>query len=434
MSRALLFFLLAVLATATGPLAQEAKGAKGTAFRVAYDCRTRGCDRDFFQTELPYLQFVRDQGDADVFVLITGDRTGAGGRRYTLFVEGRGAYKGQESTLTVTVPADATNDDERRAIASRLALGVVGYIAGTNVGERLSIAYDAPPEAPGGSAAPEADPWNGWTFRLDANGDANGESSRFDFSGRAGASASRVTERWKTRVGVNGNYSRREFTRISDTSGEDTTTVFERSDYGGFGLVARSLGPHVSAGVEVSASQNTFSNYTARVVAGPGVEYSLFPYAEATRRVATVSYSVGAEFASYTDSTIFGKIQEFLPQHSFRARTEFSQPWGSFDLSLSGQQYLTGPFDKYEMGLGGGLNVRLARGLELRLGGNASIIQNQLSLAAGDLSEEDILLQQQQQATSFRYFTRVGISYSFGSIFNSVVNQRFDRGGVLVVG
>ncbi|OZC04346.1 DUF481 domain-containing protein [Rubricoccus marinus] len=432
MSRALAF-LLVLLAAASAPLAQEAKGAKATAFRVAYDCRTGGCDRDFFQTELPYVQFVRDQGDADVFVLITGDQTGSGGRRYTLFVEGRGPYKGQESTLTITVPSDATDDDERRAIASRLALGMAGYLAQTAVGERLYVSYDAPPEAAGGIEAPLVDPWNGWTFRLNGNANANGESSFFGFNGSGGASASRATERWKTRVSVYGNYNRREFDQTSSSTGNDTTIVSERSDFGGNGLVARSLGPHLSTGFEVSAGRNTFSNYTARFVLGPGVEYSFFPYAEATSRVITASYSVGMEFAAYTDSTIFDEIQEILPQHSLRARAEFAQPWGSFDLSFTGQQYLS-KLERYEAGIGGGLNIRLARGLQLNVGGNASVIQNQLSLAAGDLSPEEILLQQQQQATSFRYNGRVGISYSFGSIFNSAVNTRFDRGGVLVVG
>jgi len=32
-------------------------------------------------------------------------------------------------------------------------------------------------------------------------------------------------------------------------------------------------------------------------------------------------------------------------------------------------------------------------------------------------------------ATGYRYFATVGISYSFGSIFNNVVNPRFGSSG-----
>lgn len=431
MSRLFASLLLFALASAA-PLAQEGKLEKSTSFRVAYDCRTGGCDRDFFQTELPYVQFVRDQGDADVYVLITGDRTGGGGRRYTLLIEGRGAYKGQEITLTTTVSPDATGDDERRAIASRMALGISGFLAGTPVGERLSISYDAPEASVGEADEPQYDPWKGWTFRLRGSSNFNGESSFFGFNGDGGVSAERVTGNWKTRVGLFGNYNRREFSGTDSETGETTTTVSERSNFGANGIAARSLGPRHTVGMEASYGRNTFSNYAARVVVGPGVEVSLFPYDESTSRLVTASYSIGAEYAAYSDSTIFDQIEEILPQHSLRARAEFAQPWGSFDFSLTGQQYLS-KLDKYEMGIGGGLNIRLARGLQLNLNGDASVIQNQLSLSATDLTAEEILLQQQQQATSFRYFGRVGISYRFGSIFNSAVNPRFSRGGVLVI-
>ena len=83
----------------------------------------------------------------------------------------------------------------------------------------------------------------------------------------------------------------------------------------------------------------------------------------------------------------------------------------------------------------GGLNVRLARGLQVNLGGSAAYIRNQLSLAAGGLTTEEILTQQRQQATNFRYYGNVGVSFSFGSIYNAAVNPRFvDGGGVIVAG
>ena len=415
-------------------LAPEAAAQEASALRVAYDCQTRGCDRDFFQTELPYVQFVRDQGDADVFVLITGDRTGSGGRRYSLFFQGRGGFADEEKTLTVSTSLDATDDDERRAIASRLSLGLATFVARTPLADRLTVVYDGP--AAGEAATPEAeqdDPWNGWTFRTRANSFFRGESRQSSFNGNGRLSADRVTDLWKLEVDVFGNYGRDTFESTTD-AGDDTTFVSERSGYGGGVLLVRSLGDRLSAGLQVSASSNTFSNYRARVVGGPGVEVSLFPYDEVTRRLVTASYSLGLEVAAYRDTTIFGVIDEVLPQHSARVGAELAQPWGSVNVELTAQQYLS-QLDKYQVGLGGGINVRLARGLQLNLGGNASLIENQLSLSAEGLTTEEILTRQEQQATSFRYFGNVGISYAFGSIFNAVVNPRFSEGGgVIIIG
>ena len=52
-------------------------------------------------------------------------------------------------------------------------------------------------------------------------------------------------------------------------------------------------------------------------------------------------------------------------------------------------------------------------------------IRDLIDLEKGDASTEDVLLRIRQFATGYSYFVNFGISYSFGSIFNSVVNPRF---------
>ncbi len=403
----------------SAPLAQEATTG---ALRVAYDCQTGGCDRDFFQTELPYVQFVRDQGDADVFVLINGESTGGGGTRYTLAFTGRKTYDGQTNTLTTSVPADATSDDSRRALLSRLRLGLTGYVARTPLAERLTIGYEAP-EASGDADVPEVDPWNGWVFRLRGSTFFDGQSRSSSFSGNGNVSATRTTEAWKTRLSVFSSYNRSEF-EISD----DETFVSERSSQSASGFVARSLGDHLTAAFDAGLSRNTFFNYDALFTAGPAVEYSLFPYSESTQRLVTARYGVDLRAVAYVDTTIFGEISEVLPQHTLRLGVELAQPWGSVNASANAQQYLSQP-SKYDAGLFGGINVRLARGLQLNLGGSVSYIRNQLNLPAGGLTPEEILTEQRELATNFRYFGNVGLTYSFGSIYNAVVNPRFSDGG-----
>ncbi|MFH1686770.1 MAG: hypothetical protein ABIE70_04525 [bacterium] len=43
----------------------------------------------------------------------------------------------------------------------------------------------------------------------------------------------------------------------------------------------------------------------------------------------------------------------------------------------------------------------------------------------GEASDEDVLLRRHELATSYDYYMSVGISYTFGSIYNDVVNARF---------
>jgi hypothetical protein len=45
------------------------------------------------------------------------------------------------------------------------------------------------------------------------------------------------------------------------------------------------------------------------------------------------------------------------------------------------------------------------------------------------LKKEVILLRQRQLLTGYQYYFNFGISYSFGSLFNNIVNPRFGGGG-----
>ena len=73
------------------------------------------------------------------------------------------------------------------------------------------------------------------------------------------------------------------------------------------------------------------------------------------------------------------------------------------------------------------MDVRLFKGFALNLEGRAASIHDQLYLALGEASAEEVLARQRQLATSYRRSFRVGISYTFGSIFSSVVNTRLSN-------
>ena len=70
------------------------------------------------------------------------------------------------------------------------------------------------------------------------------------------------------------------------------------------------------------------------------------------------------------------------------------------------------------------INLRIIQGLALRVTGRFQLIRDQINLPKGEVSIEDLLLRQRQIATDFKNTISLGLSYTFGSIFNNIVNTR----------
>ena len=100
------------------------------------------------------------------------------------------------------------------------------------------------------------------------------------------------------------------------------------------------------------------------------------------------------------------------------------QPWGSSYASVRLSQFLT-KADKYSISAFGEANVRIFKGFSVNMFGEIARTRDQLYLPAAGATPEEILVRQQQLATDYQYYLSFGISYSFGSIFNNVVNPRF---------
>ncbi len=391
---------------------------------VFQDCQTFGCDDDFFRRDLPFVRWVRDREAADVHVLVTSEATGGGGRRYRVAFLGQGEFAGEDLELEYVSGADATNDEVRRGLAGTLRFGVLPYLWGRDVAERLSVRYEpaSPEAAAAGPSAPVDDPWNLWVFRTGLSGFFNGESSTSTQRLSGSLSAQRTTETWK--LSLRGNASRRE----SEFTLEDRVVESVVEDWTVTGLAARSLGEHWTAGVRTSAGSSSFRNQRLAVRAAPGVEFSVFPYDESSRRELTFLYSVGANYFDYEERTIFEEVEETRFDQTLTAQLDFNQPWGEARIFTDASHYLH-DLDLWRATLGGNLEIRLFKGFSVNAGGRYSWIRDQLFIPQGDATDDEILTQQQQLATNFSYFMSFGVSYTFGSVFNSVVNPRFGGGG-----
>ncbi|MBA3406158.1 MAG: hypothetical protein H0U13_16000 [Gemmatimonadaceae bacterium] len=415
-----LFAAFAASVNATNLLAQQASAA-ASPIRVFIDCQYDGCDFDFFRTEIPFVDYVRNRQDAALNVFITRQRTAAGGNAFTLNFIGQKQLAGTVDTMLLSTPQAATEDEIRRGLARTIKLGLVRYVARSPLAERLQVTLLPAASSVAGPAARSADDgWNFWVFRTRANGFFNGEKSqRFaDLSGSV--SANRTTDAWKLNLSLNGNYGEGKFTFSNGTKFANYS-----HSYGINELVVRSLTPHWSAGQRASVSSSTFLNQKLAARFAPAVEYNVFPYSESTRRQLTFLYTAGVTSFTYEDTTIFDKLSEVRPHHSLTSSLGLKQPWGSVSTSLEAASYLD-DFSKRRIVMFNSLDVRVFKGLSINLFSEAALVRDQLHLVKGKLSDEDILLRQRQLATSYRYFASLGVTYTFGSALNNVVNTRFD--------
>ena len=397
--------------------------------RVFLDCPGfMGCDFDYFRTEITFVNWVRQREDAHVHVLVTSLETGGGGLEFTVAFIGLKQFAHTADTLHYIASRDNTGDEMRAGVAHVLKLGLMRFVARTPLAAKIEISYAAPTT----TTAAVHDRWNYWVFRVSENGNYFAEESSNSLSMHSSASATRTTAAWKMNFSGSYQYSESNYhvpvyDSLGNQIGTETIGNITRS-MGTSALVVRSLGARWSAGATTSATQSTRRNYRLLASLAPALEYDLWPYAESTRRRLTLQYALGVAVARYADTTIYGKTAETLFDQTLSLSLNVTQPWGSASGSLEGATYLH-DLSKRHVTFFGGANVRLFKGLSVNFFGEVSLIHDQLNLSKELVGTDDVLLARRQLATNYSYSTFFGLSYSFGSAINNVVNPRFDRGG-----
>lgn len=392
---------------------------------VFIDCRF--CDEAHIRREITFVNYVRDRLQADVHVLITTQRTGSGGQEYTLTFIGQNKALGMNDTLIFATKQSDTQDMIRTTLISNLKIGFARYVAKTPLAEYLSVTYKRPTKA-----AQVVDRWDYWVFSISFNSFINGEKLQDYLSLWGSLSARRITEEWKISFSFSANYNENNYSfETVDAKGQKgkmTISSFSRSQSFS-GLITKSHTDHWSYGAFGSAYASTYSNISFSWTLAPAIEYDVFPYSESTRKILRILYRINYSSTSYLEETIFEKTSERLWSQSLSFSLSVKQPWGSVGGALEGSHYLH-DFDKKRLRVSGNLSLRLFEGFSLNFFGSYSRINDQLSLRKGTASQEEVLLRRTQLATSYSYYASIGLSYTFGSIYNNIVNPRFgDSGG-----
>ena len=397
--------------------------AQGAVPRIFLDCQR--CDFDYLRREVTFVNYVRDRRDAQVHVLVTTRSTG-GGTEWSFGFIGLEEFEGTDITLEYNTSRTDTDDEVRTGYAQVLRIGVLNYLVDSPLAGQIEISYRAAAEEERQlMATPADDPWNFWVFRGSFETDWEGEQRQTERSISGSFSANRTTEEWKIRASSRGEFDTESF-ELSD----GRTLTSDSQNYGASAQVVRSLGDHWGASVRGAFDSSTFENQDQAFSFAPGIEYNIFPYAESSRRQLTFTYEIGTSYVNYEEETIFDVVSETLFDETLLASYDVTQPWGESGLSVELAHFLDHP-SQYRAEFRGDTEFRIFRGLSLEFSGEFSLVRDQRFLAKEGATDEEILLRRRALGTDYQYELTVGFSYTFGSIFNNVVNPRFAgrRGG-----
>ncbi|PIU45732.1 MAG: hypothetical protein COS95_02155 [Ignavibacteriales bacterium CG07_land_8_20_14_0_80_59_12] len=380
--------------------------------KIFVDCTD--CDLDYIRTQVAFTNYVRDRLEAQIHILITSQTTGSGGKEYTLVFIGQHEFQGMNDTLRFATTKSATEDDIRKEFVRTLKLGLVRYTAKTPLAEYISVSFKEPSQP-----AAVKDTWNYWVFSLSLHGYINGQKSQTFRTVSGSISADRVTADVKISLSTNAFYNESNF-----TIGDQKVVSISRGQ-GFYAMSVWSLSEHWSIGGFASAYTSTYQNVKFSPRVAPAIEYDVFPYSASTLKQLTFLYRLNYEHYWYYEETIYDKLEQALPGESLSLTLILKQPWGSVSTALAGAHYFY-DFRRNNLTLSGSMTLKLFEGLSVSLGGFVSMIHDQLSLPKRGATPEEILLQRRQLETGYRYFSFVGVTYTFGSIYNNIVNPRFN--------
>jgi hypothetical protein len=415
--------LVLIILIPTLSIAQDAQNQADTlrkgAAKIFIDCFN--CDMNYTRKQIPYVNYVRDVKEAQVYILVTSQNAGNGGHQYTITFQGQEEFIGMNDTLVYTSNPDETSTIIREKKTNLMKMGLMRYVARTPIFNEIEITNNSNLEQ-----ELVIDKWNNWVFELSTEPFFVSEEANKRVFLRNSVNISKVTEDIKLQSEMDQFYSKEKFIEYANTDSAITET-YTTNEIRMDNLFVKSLGEHWSAGFKMALGSSTRENYEFSTEVLPSIEYDIYPYSEATHRQLRILYGVGIRYNDYLESSVYFKTREILYKQALNFAFQVQKKWGSINLSLIGSTYLH-DFSRNRINLNTEVNLRIFKGFSLRIDGGIAHINDQLNLRKGDISEAERLLKLKEIATKYRVEGRIELTYTFGSIYNNIVNPRFGNG------
>ena len=376
--------------------------------KVYLDCR---CDDNYIKQQTSFLEYVRDQDLADIEIIIRDIRTPTGTRSFEIQIDGNNEFKEISSSAIVSGFVTDTSGTLRDKLLNKLKLSLIPFLDKAKYVINIDINSNFDEDII------NDDKWKNWVFELSGSYNNDKEESRKTNRYEIEFEIDKLTEDWRIGMEISRNESNRKFISNDDVYISNRKTTSFR------GRVIRSISDHFSAGIFLGAYQNTYENIDFNRYIEPALEYSFYPYKDVLSKEITLAYRIGTGKRNYIEKTIYGYEKQNLTSQKLSLNIRFRQKWGNISSYLNATQFLNDGTKK-RLSLRSNLDIRVYEGLAVRFSGNINLIREQYSLAAGTTSIEELLLQQREIATDYKTNFSVGLSYTFGSIYNSIINTR----------
>jgi len=384
--------------------------------RVFIDYAESDDTERYLRSAIPFVTYVRDPHLAQIHILITDEKTGSGGRQFNIYFIGHEKFSGEDLTLYYNSPQSDTDDQLRNGLTRIIKMGLMPYVSQTAMGEQVEIRYDE--REIKGDQEMVHDNWDYWIFSIDLGGGFSAEESRNAYRIISAVAADRVTEQWKINNLFEFLYEEENF------KDDDKSLKSSLKDWQASSGVVKSMNIRWSVGLFGELFSTTYKNISLGWDIAPGIEYNIFPWMESERRKFTLGYQIGYASLSYYQETLFDRNSDDLLYHAFEIELKMVQPWGNVEFDFETFQYLELK-DKYSLNLDVEIALRITSGWEFVLESQMESIHDQIYLPKGDATIDEILLRRRQLATTYNVGLTLGFRYTFGSIYNNIINRRF---------
>jgi hypothetical protein len=351
---------------------------------------------------------------SDIEVFVFEITNASGGRNYSFNFNGKNNFLNKEYEINAIIPQNISLNKSREILLNTYKLGLASFLSNTDYQNLINVNF---PHDKIITNKKKIDNWNNWVFELYGSFNFENEKSISEEEYNLGFDIDRVTDMWRLRSDFELDRS------IKFFSGGEQNYSSERESLNFSGSLVRSISNHFSTGFFSSFTQDTFRNYKSSINISPAVEYNFIPYKEVLTREVTLAYKLGYNIYNYIEETIYEFEDQKMFNHSLTLNLRFREKWGSVYSYLVASQFLDLP-EQNRLTINNNINLRIVRGLSLRISAYFRFIRDQINLPKGEASVEDLLLRQRQISTSFQNRISMGISYTFGSIFNNIVNNR----------
>ena len=372
------------------------------------------CDDSYIKQNTLLLDYVRDRTLSDIEVFVFDISNASGGRNFTFEYKGKNDFQNKENKISTNITQNLTFNEAREVLLKIYKMGMVHFLQNTVFQNRVDVSYNDQMDIP---QEMSFDQWKNWVFEISGSFNFENEESINEEEYNVGFDIDRVTEMWRVR-----SYFRQR-RAVKFYSGDEENYTSERNSTYFSGSLVKSISNHFSTGIFGSYQKDTFRNYKSFFNFSPALEYNFIPYNEVLTREITLAYKLGYNFYEYLEETLYGFLDQKMFNQSLTLNLRFREKWGSIYSYMVASQFLDQP-DQNRLTLNNNINLRIVRGLSLRISGSFQLIRDQINLPKGEASIEDLLLRQRQISTNYQNRISMGLSYTFGSIFNNIVNTR----------